>query len=127
MLQSESIFEVSVADIQGADLAIGDGIVTGTSKYLSGDNAIVNVWGPGNFLALQYSADDWSDYDHVYIGLTNSAGSGLVDIKDDDTHTATAKITDKNSQELIIKAIKGGISKTWLYSLDNLTLEPENR
>ncbi|MBP5362735.1 MAG: hypothetical protein J6Y71_06935 [Ruminococcus sp.] len=127
MLQSESIFEVSVADIQSADLAVGDGIVTGTSKYLSGDNAIVNVWGPGNFLALQYNADDWSEYEHVYIGLTNSAGSGLVDIKDDDTHTATAKITDKYSQELIIKAIKGGISKTWLYSLDNLTLEPESR
>lgn len=122
MAQNQSIFEVNVSDIQGADLAIADGKVTGTSKWLSGDNAIVNQWGAGNFLALAYTAEDWSEFDHVYIGLTNSAGSGLVDIKDDDTHTATAKITDKNAQELIIKAIKGGISKTWLYSLDDLTL-----
>ena len=125
MLQSESIFEVAVSDIQGADLAISGGAVTGTSKYLSGPNAITEVWGPGNFLALQYNAADWSAYDSVLIGLTDSQGSGLVEIKDDDTHTATAKITDKDSQQLIIKAFKDGISQTWLYDLSGLTLSPE--
>ena len=125
MAQSGSIFEVSVSDIQGADLAISGGAVTGTSKYLAGPNAITEVWGPGNFLAIQYNAADWSVYDSVLVGLTDSQGSGLVEIKDDDTHTASIKITDKDSQNLIIKAFKDGISQTWIYSLSGLTLEAE--
>ena len=127
MLQSESIFDVAVSDIQGANLAISGGMVTGTSKWLPLGNAITDYWGAGNFLALQYNAADWSAYDSVLVGLTNSQGSGLVEIKDDDTHTATAKIEDKNAQQLIIKAIKNGISQTWLYDLSGLTLEAESR
>lgn len=123
MAQSESIFEVSVADIQGADLAISNGAVTGTSKYLPLGNAITNVWGAGNFLAVAYTAADWSVYDSVLIGLTDSQGSGLIDIKDDDTHTASIKITDKDAQSLIIKATAGGVTETTTYSLSGLTLE----
>ena len=123
MAQSESIFEVSVADIQSADLTISNGAVTGTSKWLPLGNAITNVWGAGNFLAVACTAADWSVYDSVLIGLTDSQGSGLVDIKDDDTHTASIKITDKDAQSLIIKATAGGVTETTTYSLSGLTLE----
>ena len=125
MAQSGTIFEVNVSDIQGADLAVSGNAVTGTSKWLAGPNAITAEWGPGNFIALAFTAADWTAYDSVLVGLTDSQGSGLVEIKDDADHTATVKVTDKDAQQLIIKAFKGGISQTWLYSLGGLTLEPE--
>jgi hypothetical protein len=125
MAQAGSIFEVAVSDIQGADLAISGNAVIGTSKWLAGPNAITAEWGAGNFLALAFTAADWTVYDSVLVGLTDSQGSGLVEIKDDTDHTATVKVTDKDAQQLIIKAFKGGISQTWLYSLSGLTLAPE--
>ena len=121
--QSASVFEVPVSDLQAADVAVTGNAITGTIKYLTGDNAITRVWGQGNFLCLHFTAEDWSEFDSVMVGLAPSAGSGLKDIKDDPDHNGIFKISNKYEQQFKIVRTKSGVSSTEFYTLSGLTLE----
>ena len=46
------MFGVSVSDIQGDDIELVGNELHGTSKFLSGSNAITDYWGEGNFVVL---------------------------------------------------------------------------
>lgn len=116
-----SLFEVPVTDMQTGVTVSGDSI-KGTLKWLDGDNAITQVWGEGNFLCLKFNADDWSDYTSVKVGLEPSAGSGLVEIKDDDTHDGVFKISNKK-QKFVVVATNGIRTITKKYRLSGLTLQ----
>lgn len=88
------------------------------SGYLSGD---------GNFLALKLLSDEWASYDSVLVGLDPSAGSGLVEIKDDPDHNLVAKVAgeiDHVQQVFKVVATKGEDTVTTVYNL-RLTLETE--
>ena len=107
-----------------SDVSVSHGSITGTLKYLGTDNAITNVWGYGNFLCVKFTCDDWSDYDSVLCGLVPSAsGMDLSDIKNDDTHNAVMKISDKNTQVLKVVYVQDGIEQTDIYSLAGLTVQ----
>ena len=67
------------------------------------------------------SGGSWSDYDHVYVGLDPSAGTGLVDIVDDDTHNLVAKVAD-TEQKFIVEAHRGLLTVRQEYDLSGLTL-----
>ena len=100
---------------------------SGTLKYFDTPGAIVNTWGAGNFLATKYIAEgnDWTGYDHVYVGLEPSAGSGYQDCINDPDKNGIAKITDKDVQVLKVIAEKGGKQAVSSYSLRGLTLESD--
>lgn len=118
------MFDVNVSSMQSGVTVSGDKI-TGTLKYMKADNGITSVWGKGNFLCLDFSATDWSAYKSVMVGLDNSQGSGLVDIIPDPDKNGLFKITDKNTQRLMIvtTSADGKQKNTQYFDLTGLTCE----
>ena len=120
--QGTSVFEVPVSSIQGSDLAVSGGAVTGTSKWLSGDNGITAKWGAGNFIVLK-----WSDIDpkatSIKVGLEPSAGTGMVECFDDLDRNGLFKITNKNIQKFKLIISDGKHSRVQYLDLSGLTLQ----
>ena len=126
-----SAYGVSVDDIQsgvavGKDAVTGENVITGTMKWLSGDNAIVQQWGEGNFIAL-----DCTDYPDlsvagtsVLVGIDPTYGTGLVPIAADD-HFLVAKVNDKDVQQIKVVTTVGGKSTTEVFRLDKLVAESD--
>lgn len=118
---SESkMFEVPVSDLMSWGLISGDKI-QGTLKYLDGENAITNVWGPGYFLPVKVISDNWGQFTSVKVGLDPSAGSGLVEILTDPDKNGIFKISDKDAQKFVIKATNGTETKIQTYDLSALS------
>ena len=107
------------------DVTVSNGKITGTLKYFDTPGAIVTKWGAGNFIALKFTADDWTDYDEVLVGLNPSAGSGFVDVLPDPDKNGIFKISDTESQvfEIICKKGDNRVSRT--YDLNGLVLESD--
>lgn len=116
------LFEVDVDDMQSG-VSFANGKVTGTLKYLSGSNAITDVWGEGYFLCFNMADSTWTGYTSVKVGLTPTAGSGLVEIIEDPDKNGICKVTDKAQQLFTIVSTKGGVTKTKAYNLADLVLE----
>lgn len=107
-----------------SSLAVNDGAITGTLKYLSGNNAITNVWGEGNFMCLDFNSTDFSDLTSVRVGLDPSQGSGLVEIIDDPDKNGVFKVTNKDTQVFkIVATDSNNNTATTTYDLSGLTLE----
>lgn len=119
-----SLYTVPVANLQTNVTVSGDKI-TGTLHNQTTSNPITDVWGNGYFIGLKFTTDDWSDYSSVLVGLEPSAGSGLVEIKDDDTHDGVFKITNKNTQKFVVRATNGIETIEKKYSLAGLVLSNE--
>ena len=110
--------------MQANDISIANGKITGTVKYLSGSNAITDVWGEGNFLCLAFSNWDASA-DKVLVGLDPSVSSGLADVKADPDHNGIFKVTNKNTQKFVV-CVQDGDKTTWTYyDLSDLDCEDE--
>lgn len=120
---STDIFGTLTSDIQ-TGVSVSNKSITGTLKYLT-EGQIVTDWGEGNFLVLKFGADDWSDYTSVKVGLTPSAGSGLVEVKNDPDKNGVFKISDKETQKFTVVATDGTDTKTAYYNLSGLTVESE--
>ncbi len=116
------LFGVSVSDIQ-SDVSISSGNATGTLKYLAAGNAITNKWGAGNFLALKFTASNWSNYTSVKVGLEPSVSSGLVELIDDPDKNGVFKVTNKDMQRFKIVAVGSGGEVTQYINLNGLTCE----
>ena len=111
------MFEVPVSDLQ-EDIEVSDDKISGTLKYLSGSNAITDVWGAGNFLALDFEAT--GEFSKIKVGLDPSEGSGLVELDED--MAGIFKITDKYTQKLVIEGYDEDNVKTFIaeYYLNEL-------
>lgn len=120
---SDSVYGVSVSDIQDG-VAINGTAFSGTSKYLSGDNAITAEWGEGNFIAITFTADNWSAYDSVKVGLNPTQGSGMVELIGHlDDLDSVFKVGDDVTQKLVIECKKAGKpTLRQAYDLSGLTL-----
>ena len=120
--QGASVFEVPVSSLQGSDVAVANGAVTGTVKYLSGSNPITAKWGAGNFLCL-----DWTNIDpkakSILVGLEPSAGTGMVEAYGDPDHNGIFKITNKNIQKFKLIQSDGVHSTVQYLDLSGLTLQ----
>lgn len=90
-------------------------------KYLD-EGPIADYWGAGYFFAFQL-ADIDEGATSVKVGLTPSAGSGLVEIIDDPDLNGVAKITNKLNQQFTVITSDGTNSVTKYYSLKDLVLE----
>lgn len=101
-----------------SDITISGNTITGTLKYLTGDNAITQVWGDGNFLCLKFPDADIEN-STVKVGLDPSAGSGLVELDSD--KNGIFKISDKQAQKFVISVTKAGETVVQRYDLSGLT------
>ena len=121
---SSSVYGVDVSDIQ-SNVTLEGKKFTGTSKFLSGSNAITDVWGEGNFVAVTFTADNWNAYDSVKVGLEPSQGSGAAELIGHlDDLDSVFKVGNPITQKLKIVASKAGKpSKTQVFDLSGLTLE----
>ena len=121
-LTTGSIYDTDIATIQNGVTITGDKITGTLYKLTSG--AIPAVWGEGYFLALGFSpaSGNWSQYSSVKVGLDPSVSSGLVEIKDDDTHTGVFKVTDKDLQLFAILSTNGTDVRYQTFDLSGLTL-----
>ena len=117
-----SLFEVPVNDMQ-SNVSFGNGKVTGTLKYLSGSNAITDVWGEGYFLCFNMTDSTWTGYTSVKVGVTPSVSSGLAEIINDPDKNGFVKVSDKNQQLFTIVSTNGTQTRTKAYSLADLVLE----
>ena len=107
------MFEVPVSDLQ-EDIEVSGDKISGTLKYLSGSNAITDVWGAGNFLALDFEAT--GEFSKIKVGLNPSEGSGLVELDED--MAGIFKITDKDTQKLVIEGYDEDNVKTFIAEYD---------
>ena len=108
-----------------SNVSVANGKITGTLEFIDGGLSPSGpLSGDGNFLALKFSADDWSKFTSVKIGLDPSEGTGLVEIINDPDKNAVLKIAN-NNQIFKVVASDGVDTETTEYSLSDLVLETE--
>lgn len=118
---SNKIFDVKVSDMQSG-ITVSGSTITGTLKYLSGDNAITQIWGEGNFICLKFPDADIENTT-VRVGLEPSQGSGLVELDSD--KNGVFKVTDKLRQKFCVEMTVNGETVVQRYDLSGLTCETE--
>lgn len=116
------MFGTPVSDMQ-SDVSISGKNVRGTLHYLS-EGALPDRWGTGNFLALKFDSDDWSDFTSVKVGLEPSVSEGFVEVLNDPDKNGAFKITN-TTQKFKVVATNGTVTKTDTYDLSQLVLESE--
>ena len=114
------MFDVPVSDLQ-TSVSVSDGKITGTLKKLTGSNPITDVWGEGNFLALDFGSNP-SGVSQTYVKLDPSAGSGQFVPLDAD-RDGIFKITDKDAQKLVVKMTGSKGEQTQIYDLSELVCQ----
>lgn len=106
------------------DVTVTGNKITGTLKYLSGSNAITNVWGAGNFLAIQFGEAP-TGVSSIKVGLNPSAGSGLVELMGDPDMNGIFKISNNKTQKLVVEMTGTKGKMVQEYDLSELTCEAE--
>lgn len=127
--QSTTIYSTLVSAIQGSDVAVANGAITGTIKYLDDGGEIAGWWGAGNFLALKFTAPETATsikigliphWDENIPGLADN-DDGLVELVGDPDMNGIFKITDKNKQKFKVVATDGNHKVVQIYDLSGLT------
>ena len=110
-------------------VSVADGAITGTLKFVEGGVAESGpLAGDGNFLAIKFTMadDDWTGFTSVKVGLVpSSTGMPLQDLLNDPDKDGVFKITDKDSQNLVVEVSDGTITSTFNYDLSGLVCETE--
>lgn len=123
--QGTTIYSALVSSLQGSDVKVENGKVSGTLKYFDTPGEIVDYWGPGYFFAFKITNED-SRSTKTMIGLDPSEGSGPVDIHGDLDMNGIAKITNPAEQEMrIVQSDNSGHRNVQIFDLSGLVLEPE--
>lgn len=123
--EEAKLFDVDVSDMMD-DVSVTGSKVTGTLKYLSGSNAITDVWGEGYFFCFNLADNTFTGLDSVKVGVEPSQGSGLVEIINDPDKNGICKIGDDVTQKFVILQKKGTQTKKQAFDLSGLVLaEPE--
>ena len=109
-----------MSDLQ-TSVSVASGAITGTLKYCD-TGALAADWGEGNFLVLKFTGID-EDATQCFVGLEPSVSSGLVDIIPDPDRNGVFKVTDKNTQKLVVMSCCDGFRLINKYDLSGLTCE----
>lgn len=91
------------------------------------DGPLVDRWGEGYFLGLDFSQNNFEGLTSVKVGLDPSAGYGLVELLGDPDLNGVFKITDKEHQKFVVEQTDGVFTyrQEWdLYALELLAPEP---
>ena len=118
---AESIYEVSLSDIQTSVAVGADNNITGTLLKQTGVNPLTAKWGEGYFVALKFTYDGF-DTTTVKVGMNPSVSSGLVALTSNDD--GVFKVTDKSTQKFVVEitSADGRFTKVQEYDLSGLTL-----
>lgn len=117
---SDTIFGHTVSTLQ-IGITVADGRIAGMLKHVA-SGSLPDVWGAGNFLALDFSNGDEGATAH-WVGLSPSASSGIVQLDSD--MDAAFKITDPATQKLLVISSNDVSSKTTVYDLSGLVCEED--
>ena len=109
-----------VSSIQNDITVTGDKI-TGT-LYPVTEGALPAKWGEGYFIAIQFTADSWTPYTSVKVGMDPSEGSGLVELINDPDKAGVFKVTDKDIQLVAVLGTDGKDVLYRTYDISGLTL-----
>lgn len=109
--QSASYWGTAVSDMQDTDIAIGDGVITGTLKYVA-SGALVTDWDSHHFIALKFT--DLNGADEIKVGIKNLAAL-------DSDMDAVIAVTDL-TKPLRVVTTNDGVTKTQTFDLSGLTL-----
>lgn len=112
--QANTYWGTAVTDMQGTDLAIADGVISGTLKYVA-EGALVTGWNSHHFMALKFT--DPNEADDVKVGI-----KGLVSL---DSDMIAVIAVESDEQVLRVQSTKDGIVKTQKFALSGLTLSEE--
>ena len=74
---------------------------------------------------MKFTAEDWTAYDEVLVGLNPSAGSGFVDVLPDPDKNGIFKISNTESQVFEIICKKGENRVSMTFNLEGLVLESD--
>lgn len=97
-----------------------DNVISGTLKFLD-SGSLVDVWGEGNFVALNF-ADIDSDAAFVEVGIVPTQGAGFQRLDSD--HDGVFKIKD-NDQTLVVRQYaSNGMRFEQIFTFD-FTLQTE--
>lgn len=106
-----------------SDVVIGDGLVTGALKYVTGytDFSGVTEEQSGNYLAMRVDTDD--DTDVITVELIGGTVGHPVTLDSD--RNIVIRITDPIHQKIrvVVTNAGGTDTKTYLYKLYRLNLE----
>jgi len=117
MAGTDSIYNTLVSTLQ-ADVTIADNAIEGTLyKQTSGD--IIAVDGAGHYIALKVNNNDY-DVTSVKVGVSPSA---TEPVEVDANGQAAVKVTNPESQSIVILSSDGIRTKRDYYALTDLTLE----
>lgn len=105
-------------------MTIGNGAITGT-LYKNEGWSSGYLKGPGYYLALKFTSNDWSQYDSVKVGLDPSAQSGIIEILNDPDKNGVFKVKQNLSQKFVVEYRKGDAVERDVYDLSGLTLSEE--
>lgn len=92
-------------------------MISGT-LYKRTSGQIVTDWGAGYFIGLKFTPD--SDATVTKVGLTPTAGKGLVALDED--NLGIFKLTNIQNQRLKVVSTRTGEEKEWFFDLSTLTL-----
>ena len=106
-------------------VAVANGEVTGTLKFVEGGLSPAGALaGDGYFLALKWSDPDTSKVTSLKVGLQPSAtGMDLQECISDTDRNGVFKISNKNTQKLIIRQSDGTRVNQQVLDLSKLTLD----
>lgn len=125
---STELFDTLVSTMQ-TNVAVANGKISGTLHFIEGGLAQSGpLAGDGNFLALKFTAGDWTKFTSVKVGLAPSAGTGLVELINDPDKNGVFKVAGEIggiAQQFKIVATDGTDTQTTIYSLADLVLETE--
>ena len=119
---SVDLFGKVASDLQ-TGIEIGDGKITGTLKYIADySSAYGSGMDSGNYLLLHFSTGTVSGATIKAKLFGGTTGWVTVDPSD---NLLITRVTDKNSQTLVVVASKEGYDQAVLrFSLKGLTLTP---
>lgn len=94
--------------------------ISGKLKYLD-EGSIVDTWGAGYFIALQFSDID-PTATSVKVGMRPSQSSGLVEILTDPDKNGVFKVLN-DSQDFVVVSTDGTHTLTQAFDLEGLDFE----
>ena len=114
------LFGKQVSDLQ-TDVDVGNDAITGTLKYVTGYTGFSGNHDlqKGNFIALKVTAETGTT---VQMKLENGESDWVT--LDSDMNIVM-RIADKDTQRVLVKASKDGVTVTDSFSLSGMTVETE--
>jgi len=100
--QATTMFDVKVSALQAEDVTVDGYKISGT-LYKQTEGDLVDAWGEGYFLAINFSENIPADATKIMVGMDPSYKSGLVDATADPDKNGAFKVTDPKTQKFVIE------------------------